>query len=186
MTSAARVGTLPQLELPEFAFIGRSNVGKSSLLGMVLRRPKLVRTSRTPGRTQLINLFSFEDRMLLADLPGYGYAALSKEKRAAMQRMIHEYLEQRLQLRGVVQLLDARREEVSEEDRGVAEWVLAQGKQLLVVLTKIDLIPKNRRRHQAQLIEASLGVPRGCALTCSAETGEGRAELVARLGELCK
>src|SRR5687767_11451889 len=92
VASAPRVEVLPSTGMPEIAFIGRSNVGKSSLIGLLLGRAKLVRTSRTPGRTQTLNLFSFEERIAVVDLPGYGYAKLSKAQRAQMEEMVQGYL----------------------------------------------------------------------------------------------
>jgi GTP-binding protein len=184
VTSAPTVSGLPALGLPEIAFAGRSNVGKSTLLGTVLRQPRLVRTSRTPGRTQLLNLFSFEDRMALVDLPGYGYAKLSKTKRRMLQEAIRGYIAEREGLLGVVLLLDARRESVTDDDRRIVEWVLQHERGLLVTLTKIDLVAKNRRLHHVRRIEKALGIPAGQALACSGQTGEGRDELVAQLSEL--
>jgi GTP-binding protein len=184
VTSAPTVEQLPQIGMPEIAFAGRSNVGKSSLLGAVLRRPRLVRTSRTPGRTQLLNLFSFEERIALVDLPGYGYAKLSKTKRKALNEAIHGYIAERSPLLGVVLLLDARRESVTDDDRRVVEWVLQHERGLLVTLTKIDLVPKNKRLHHARRLEKALGIPAGRAVACSGQTGEGRDDLVAELNDL--
>jgi GTP-binding protein len=184
VTSAARVDRLPEHEYPEFAVIGRSNVGKSSLLNAVLKRAKMVRTSRTPGRTQLLNLFLFENAIALVDLPGYGYAQMSKADRASMQRMITEYLAERPRLYGVMQLFDARRDEPTEDDLHVADWVMQHHRQLLVVLTKTDLVPKNQLKARARAFEKALGVPQDAALLFSSKTNAGRDELVARLREL--
>jgi GTP-binding protein len=183
VTSGAKVEQLPEHDFPEFAVIGRSNVGKSSLLNALMKRD-LVRTSRTPGRTQLLNMFLFEGRIALVDLPGYGYAQMSKAQRSQMQTMIADYLAQRSGLYGVLQLFDARRETPSEEDQQVADWVLQHNRQLLVVLTKIDLVPKNILRNRANAIQKALGIPPGAALLFSSKTNAGRDELVARLREL--
>ena len=182
--SGPTAASLPDLGLPEAAFAGRSNVGKSSLLGTVLGRPRMVRTSRTPGRTQHLNLFVLDDAMALVDLPGYGYAKLSKRDRARLARLLDDYLTRRRELLGVVQLLDARRESVTDDDRALAESVLSHNRALLVAVTKIDLVPKNKRVHQIRRIERDLGIPAGDALPCSAKTGEGKKELIARLREL--
>ena len=184
VTSAPRHDRLPAHGLPEVAFIGRSNVGKSTLLAAVLGQPKLVRTSRTPGRTQLLNLFEIDGRLALVDLPGYGYAKLSKGQRAQLDTMVQGYLRERGHLRGVVQVVDARREPVSELDAFVARWVLEQGRPLLIALTKIDLIPKNRRLQRAKVVEKQLGVPPGAAVVCSGKSGEGCDVLAKRLWEL--
>ncbi|MEE8408283.1 MAG: ribosome biogenesis GTP-binding protein YihA/YsxC [Myxococcota bacterium] len=184
VASAPTPEGLPTTGLPEAAFIGRSNVGKSSLLGRIIKQPKLVRTSRTPGRTQLLNLFVFEERLALVDLPGYGYAKLSKTKRQALGRLIHAYITEREGLLGVVQIFDARRDKVTDEDRQLTELVLQSERRLLVALTKIDLVPKNRRLHCVRRIEQDLGIPPGFAVACSAKSGQGRAEIVTRLMEL--
>jgi GTP-binding protein len=184
VASATSPKELPDLGVVEIAFAGRSNVGKSSLLGAVLGQPRLVRTSRTPGRTQALNLFTCGERLALVDLPGYGYAKLAKTQRHALEQMLRLYLRDRVPLRGVVLLVDARRDEVSELDRTFVEWVLAGSRQLLVVITKSDLVPKTRRHHSQSVIETGLGIPHGCALLCSAHTGEGVQELQRVLWQL--
>lgn len=185
VASAPVLAVLPDVGLPEVAFAGRSNVGKSSLIGMLLGQPGLVRSSRTPGRTQHLNLFVFEERLAVVDMPGYGYAKLSKTQRAHMSALIASYLDGRQALRGVVLVLDARREEVSPLDVETAHAVTERHIPLLVAVTKVDLVPKNRLRHQVARIERSLGTGEG-ALLCSAVSGDGRRELVARLEELIK
>ena len=184
VASATKPADLPDLGGVEVAFAGRSNVGKSSLLGAVLGQAKLVRVSRTPGRTQALNLFVRGDGLALVDLPGYGYAKLSKAKRSSLESMLRSYLRDRQALRGVVLLVDARRYEVSALDRAFAEWVTLGSPQLLVVITKADLVPKTRRRQVASVIEDGLGIPRGSALLCSAHSGDGVAELGACLSQL--
>ena len=184
VASAVSPGGLPDTEVPEVAFAGRSNVGKSSLLGAVLGAPKLVRTSRTPGQTQALNLFLLDGALALVDLPGYGYAKRSKAQRAALDQMIRGYLTARVALAGVVLLVDARREEASELDRRMVRFVLAAQRALLIVITKSDLVPKTRRQHVARTIEQALALPRGMTLLCSAKTGEGLRELRASLQEL--
>jgi GTP-binding protein len=184
LLSTSSVAQLPNLGLPEVAFAGRSNVGKSSLLGQILRQPKLVRTSRTPGRTRALNLFLFEERLALMDLPGYGYAKLPKTERARLKTMLSGYIAGRESLLGVVLLLDIRREKVSEDDRWFAAQVVEHHRQLLVALTKADLVAGNRRQHSVRQIERDLGLPEGASVLCSSKTGLGRDELVARFGEL--
>ncbi len=186
VSSAPSVAQLPVLGLPELALAGRSNVGKSSLLNFILGQGKLVRTSRTPGRTRDLNLFVWEDRLAIVDLPGYGYAELPKVERVRLRELMTSYVEERETLSGVALLVDSRREETTEQDRDFAQLVLASVGSLLVVLTKIDLIPKTRRLHQARLIEKSLGVPAGSTLGCSVKSHEGRSELIQRLLELTR
>lgn len=182
--SAPSVEKLPDLGMPEFALTGRSNVGKSSLIASLVGQSKLVRVSRTPGRTQLLNVFVVDERWVLMDLPGYGYAKLSHSERERMNEMVNRYMAKREALSGVIQILDARRETVTEADLSMASWVLENNRPLLLAITKADLIPKNRRMHQLRAIEKAMGVPSGTALMCSGKTGEGRLELITRLQEL--
>lgn len=184
--SAPAPSGLPPHDLPEIALIGRSNVGKSSLLSRLLGTQHLVRTSRTPGRTQLLNMFVHNEKVAYVDLPGYGYAKLSHTQRASMQRMIESYFTEREELSGVLLLLDARREEVSEADRKMAAFLLEQDRPVLLVATKADLLPKNSRLSTIRRLEKSFGVPSGWALVCSSKTADGQMELRARIDELCK
>jgi GTP-binding protein len=183
--SGAAVMDLPRTHCDEIAFAGRSNVGKSTLLGCVLQKPKLVRSSRTPGRTQLLNLFSYGDKLNLIDLPGYGYAKLPKSQRRKLDHMVQSYLQERQNLRGVILVVDSRRDPVSDYDHFVSRWVLETGQVLLLAITKIDQVPKNRRVHQIRRIENQLGMPKGVSVPCSGKTGEGRNELLRRILELC-
>ncbi len=184
VASATTAAQLPVLSLPEVAVVGRSNVGKSSLIGKILGAPRIVRTSRTPGRTQTLNLFELADRFALVDLPGYGFAKLSRKLRQELREMMFAYIAQRGPLCGVVLVLDARRDRVSADDREMASWVLKQQRLLLLAVTKIDLVPKNRRLTALTAIEKDLGVPSGTAVSCSAKTGEGKDLLVAKLREV--
>jgi len=177
VASATKPDGLPELGLVE-------NVGKSSLLGAVLGQPKLVRTSRTPGRTQALNLFVLDDVLAFVDLPGYGYAKLAKERRSELERMLRSYFETRRRPGGIVLLVDARRDEVSDLDQAFTGWVLRASLRLLVAVTKIDLVPKNRRGNVLKVIERGLGIPPGSALGCSSKTGEGVRQLVSSLFEL--
>lgn len=167
--------------MPEIAFIGRSNVGKSSALGVLLRKPDLVRVSKTPGRTQLLNLFRFEGSTAFVDLPGYGYAKLSKSQKERLGAMVRDYLAEREGLSGVVLLMDARREGPSDDDRRVADWILEHDRPLLLVLTKIDQVPKNRRLHHTRRYERAFEVESGFAIPFSAATGEGREALLRQI-----
>lgn len=182
--SAPNEPGLSDHHLPEIALVGRSNVGKSSLLGMILGAPSLVRTSRTPGRTQLLNLFHYGDKLAFMDLPGYGYAKLSHQERDRMARITHGYMVNRAPLRGVLLLLDARRDEVSENDRQMAEFMLGHSRPVLLVCTKADLVPKNRRLGQQRRLEKSFGVAAGWSVMCSSKTHEGEGELWQRIDEL--
>ncbi len=182
--SASAVGQLPDHGLCEVAFAGRSNVGKSSLLNGLLGKAKLVRTSRTPGRTQLLNLFAWGEDLALVDLPGYGYAKLSQTQRRQMQAMIRAYIVERRLLRGLVLVLDARREMATDDDVAMAQLAMAQHRAVLVALTTVDCVAKPRRLHHARLLEASIGAPPGSAVLCSGRSGEGLDELQRRVEEL--
>lgn len=182
--SAPNEPGLSDHQLPEIALVGRSNVGKSSLLGLLLGAPTLVRTSRTPGRTQLLNLFTLGEDMAFMDLPGYGYAKLSHQERDRMARIIHGYIVAREPLKGVLLLLDARRDDVSDNDRQMAAFMLKHNRPVLLVCTKADLVPKNRRLAQQRRLEKSFGVPAGWSVMCSSKTKEGVKELWQRIDEL--
>lgn len=184
--SAPSYDKLPDLNLPEFAFIGRSNVGKSSLLNCIFKRIDLVRKSKTPGRTQLLNLFVMDEKAAFVDLPGYGYAKLSLAQRESLQTMIRGYLEKRSTVQGVVLLVDARREEGTEVDKAMVHWLLETGRPVLVGVTKGDYVPKTERLSRLRKIERGLGLPADCSILCSSKTGEGRDEILRRLSEIAK
>jgi GTP-binding protein len=183
MTSAKTLAQCPPTT-GEVAFIGRSNVGKSSLLGAVLGAPALVRRSRTPGRTQLLNFFSTTDGDVLVDLPGYGFAAVPVRIRAELVTMIERYLAHRRSLRGVVLLLDARRTVPSADDRAWLDYVRGCGTPVLTAVTKIDRVPKAKQKPTADAIEQALDLERGSALLCSAINGQGVDALRRRIRQL--
>lgn len=170
---------------PELAFVGRSNVGKSSLINTLVQRKNLVRTSGTPGRTRLLNFLHVEllrgggERLVLSlvDLPGFGYAQVSKAERATWRPALERYLGKRESLRAVAFLIDARRGPEIEE-RELAPWIAARGVTVVPVLTKIDKMPKHARHPTAVQVAQALGQP---VVLFSAVTGEGSAELWARL-----
>ena len=137
VAGAATVAQLPPLGLPEVAFAGRSNVGKSSLINALTGRKALARVSHTPGRTQQINFFSLADRLMLVDLPGYGYAAVSKQKVANWTGLIEDYLKGRPQLKRVCLLIDARHG-LKETDKAAMELMDSSAVVYQVVLTKAD------------------------------------------------
>jgi len=166
---------------PEVAFLGRSNVGKSSLLGAMLEQPTLVRRSRTPGRTQLINYFEDNMNNWLVDLPGYGYADVPAKVQYEMQDMIKRYVLERGRLTAVVLLMDARREGPSDEDRAWFEFIQTSGRRVQVVMTKSDRIGKAQRKPAAHRLEEQLGLERGGVLICSATDGTGVSELQKRV-----
>jgi GTP-binding protein len=177
---ASADGWRPPLDLPEIAFSGRSNVGKSSLLNRLVRRKAFARVSRTPGRTREINFFKVNDRFVLADLPGYGYAKISKEKQEDWRPLIEGYLRRTPTLAGVVQLLDIRREP-NEDDVSMLDFLAEIEVPTLIVLTKIDKLARHAAVERADEIMKSLSLSREQTIPFSAISGEGRGELAAAL-----
>ena len=177
-------GWRPDPDRPEIAFAGRSNVGKSSLLNRLVRRKAFARVSRTPGRTREINFFNVNDAMVFADLPGYGYARISKEAKAAWQPLIEGYLTTSPALRGIVQLLDVRHEPTAD-DLHMLDFLADLGAPTIVVATKVDKLTKRAAAERMRALARSIGVDEGQTIPFSATTGEGRDELAAAIVELC-
>ena len=177
---AAADGWRPDSALPEIAFSGRSNVGKSSLLNRLVGRKKLARVSRTPGRTREINFFRVNDAFVMADLPGYGYAKVSKARKAEWRPLLEGYISRTPQLAGVVQLLDMRREP-SEDDVAMLDFLSALGMPTIVVLTKSDKLTRKAAAEQADAIARSLLLDPEQTIPFSAVTGEGRDELASAI-----
>lgn len=176
-------GWRPQSVLPEVAFAGRSNVGKSSLLNRLVRRKAFARVSHTPGRTREINFFKVNDAFVLADLPGYGYARISKARKAEWVPLIEGYLSASTELRGVVLLLDVRHDP-SDEDRQMLDYLGELGTPTLIVLTKVDKLGARARAGQIANMAAVLSVDEDQLVPFSAETNEGRDELAAAVMSL--
>jgi GTP-binding protein len=174
--SAVTPGQYPPDDLPEVAFAGRSNVGKSSLINKILNRKKLVRTSKTPGRTQLLNFFEINEVWRFVDLPGYGYAKVPVGVQERWRPMVESYLTTRVNLRGMVWLLDIRRE-VSKEDLHLWDWLQAMQVPVIIVVTKADKLSKNKRNKQAASIAKSLGRTAQELIQFSATSGEGKDEI---------
>lgn len=160
--------------LPEVAFLGRSNVGKSSLLNSLLQRKGLARTSNTPGRTQSINFFLVNETLYFTDLPGYGYAKVSKTMRADWGKMAEEYLANRAELVLSIQLVDSRHAPTTL-DKQLNEWLLYHQKNHLVVATKADKLSNNKLKESLQKIEQIL--PHSRIIPYSSITGKGRDEI---------
>jgi GTP-binding protein len=176
-------GWRPESSLPEVAFAGRSNVGKSSLLNTLVRRKSFARVSRTPGRTREINFFRINNSFLLVDLPGYGYARISKAKKAEWRPMIESYLRRTTQLRGIVLLLDIRREP-SEDDRAMLDFLAELEVPTIVALTKADKLSKAGARERTDAISRSLMLEPDQVIPFSAQTSEGRVELLEAITDL--
>src|SRR3954463_16350432 len=169
-------GWRPVPSLPEVAFAGRSNVGKSSLINALVRRKKFARVSNTPGRTREINFFQVNEQFVLADLPGYGYAKISKERRAAWRPLIEGYLRGSPTLRGIVQLLDARRDP-SQDDMQMLEFLAEVGTPTIVVATKVDKLPRAGRSARMERLADDAGIAPEQLIPFSAVSGDGRDEL---------
>ena len=180
---AADGGWRPPPRLPEVAFAGRSNVGKSSLINRLLNRKKAARVSNTPGRTREINFFEVNGQFVLADLPGYGYARISKEQRAAWRPLIEGFLRNNPLLRGVVQLLDARHPP-SDDDLQMLDFLASVGTPTLVVATKIDKLKPAERAARVEGLAREAGVDVDQIIPFSAITGDGRDELAKAIVEL--
>ena len=173
---ASADGWKPTSELPEIAFSGRSNVGKSSLLNALVRRKALARVSGTPGKTREINFFRVNDAFHLVDLPGYGYARVSKAARHGWRPLIEGFLQTSAHLRGVVQLVDARHAP-SNDDLRMMEFLGSLGVPTIVVATKVDKLSKAERAPKLAALSAQLGVDDDQLIPFSARTGEGRDDL---------
>jgi len=173
---ASADGWRPEPLLPEVAFAGRSNVGKSSLLNRLVRRKKFARVSNTPGRTREINFFRVNDSFVLVDLPGYGYARASKEQRASWRPLIEGYMRRSPQLRGIVQLIDSRHDPTNDDGQ-MLNFLAELGVPSIVVLTKIDKLAAAEARPRVSEIAGLLGVGDEQVIPFSAVTGHGRDEL---------
>ena len=164
---------LPDQALPEVAFLGRSNVGKSTLINALVGRRRIAHTSRTPGRTQAIHFFQVADKLCLVDLPGYGYAKVPAEIRRAWRPLVDGYLVGRKQLAGGVLLADVRRDPREDEHR-LVDLLVGQGTPLLIVVTKTDKLARTRVGGRLQQLASQLKVPPSQVLGFSALKGEGK------------
>jgi GTP-binding protein len=191
--SASSLTQCPDEDLPEFAVVGRSNVGKSSMINALLERRKLARVSRTPGRTRLLNFFrvralvmpALSHELMLCDLPGYGYAKAGRGETQAFQAMIEPYLSGPGRLVATLALLDVRREP-STLDVALFEWLSDKQRTILPVVTKVDKVARSRQAAALRRIEKALKLPDHSAIAFSAVTGQGRDALWMRLFDLVK
>ena len=173
LKSATQRGDYPKLTLPKIAFSGRSNVGKSSLINNLVGKKGLARTSSSPGRTQVINFFSVENRWIFVDLPGYGYAKAPKSVRGRWGHMVEEFLREDEDLRLTVMMVDARREP-TDLDQVMQEWLEQFSIPYPVVVTKVDKLSSNKLQKSLDQIE---NVFHCRVLPYSAATGTGKKEL---------
>ena len=168
---------LPQNAHMEFAFAGKSNVGKSSLINGLMNRKSLARTSAQPGNTQTINFYNINDQMYFVDLPGYGYARVSEQEKAKWGKMIEDYLHQSKQLKAVFLLIDIRHEP-SGNDKLMYDWILHQGFEPIIIATKLDKISRGQVPKHLKMIREGLGVVKNTVIIpYSAQTKQGREEI---------
>ena len=186
LTSAFKPKQFPPSDRPEIAFAGRSNVGKSSLINRLVERRNLARISARPGRTRSINFFSVENSLYLADLPGYGYAAVSQKIRQNWKRLVEAYLTRRPNLKAVVVIIDIRRGP-GGADLELLNWLRAYEIRTVIVLTKADKVSRGKAKQRVDLIsqqlaEGGLDQP----LVFSAKTGQGSQRLIKIIDNIAK
>ena len=174
---------LPEQLIPEIAFAGRSNVGKSSLINTLVNRKNLVKTSSKPGKTESLNFFKVEDGLYLVDLPGYGFAKKNQQTRDAWLDLISGYIISRTALACVVVIIDLRHE-LKQLDREMIDWLAANGKAFLIVYTKADKLSNNEQAKQAAALDAALNIRPAERLLFSSQTRQGCEELRKRLAEV--
>ena len=168
---------IPDNKLPEIAFAGKSNVGKSSLINALMNRKSLARTSAQPGKTQTINFYNVNDELYFADLPGYGYAKVSQQEKEKWGKMIEKYLHTSKVLCAVFLLIDIRHEP-SANDKQMYDWIMSNGFHPIVIATKLDKIKRSQIAKQVKLVKEGLGVDKDTiVIPFSAETKQGREEI---------
>ena len=168
---------LPENSLPEIAFAGKSNVGKSSLINAVMNRKSLARTSAQPGKTQTINFYNVDGAFYLVDLPGYGYAKVSEEVKAKWGKMVERYLRQSRQLKAVFLLIDIRHEP-SANDRQMYDWIISQGYHPIIIATKLDKLKRSQVPSALKTVREGLKAGKETIiLPFSALTKQGREEI---------
>ena len=181
-TSVADSKNILKDDLPEIAFVGRSNVGKSSLINMLVKNGKLAKTSSTPGRTRLINYFLINDEFYFVDLPGYGYAKASKSEVYGWQGMIEPYLVENESLKCVCMLVDSRFEP-TEQDKQMLKFLNYYQIPFIVICTKCDKWGKSQIKPQMQKIANALGVGKDNVFPSSGDTGYGRLDILSKLDQ---
>lgn len=182
VVSAEKLSQCPDFNLPEFPLLGRSNVGKSSFINAIANNKKLAKTSNTPGKTRLINFFNFSDNFVVADLPGYGYAKVSKEAQNRWQKNLEEYLLKREQIKSLIQFIDARHD-IQKNDIQMREWVSAYNLPIFTVVTKIDYVSRGNHLKVLQKVKKEFG---GEVLLFSAEDRYFCEGIIEYLVNLCK
>lgn len=169
--------TLPENLLPEFAFAGKSNVGKSSLINGLLNRRALARTSSQPGKTQTINFYNVNDDLYFVDLPGYGYAKVSVEVKAKWGKMIERYLKKSKMLKCIFLLIDIRHDP-SANDKLMYDWIVSNGYKPVIIATKLDKLKRSQIQKHVKMVREGLGLAKeDILIPFSAETKQGRDEI---------
>ena len=175
--TAGNKSQFPESLVPEIAFAGKSNVGKSSLINCIINRKALARTSSQPGKTQTINFYNIENKLNFVDLPGYGYAKVSKVQREKWGKLIEDYLSHRDTLKQVILLVDIRHE-VSENDKMMYDWIAYYHHHVIVVATKADKIKRSQLQKHTAMIKKGLALrEEDTLITFSAETKQGKDEI---------
>ena len=175
---------LPDNTKPEFAFAGKSNVGKSSLINALMNRKAYARTSSHPGKTQTINFYNINDALYYVDLPGYGYAKVAQEVKAKWGKMIENYLHQSPMLKRVFLLIDIRHEP-SVNDKTMYDWIVYNGYQPVIIATKLDKINRSQVQKHMKMVRQGLGIGQDVTvIPFSAETKQGRDEIWALIEEM--
>ena len=176
--------TLPENTRPEFAFAGKSNGGKSSLINALMNRKAYARTSSQPGKTQTINFYNINDTLYYVDLPGYGYAKVTQEVKAKWGKMIENYLHKSPMLKCVFLLIDIRHEP-SVNDKTMYDWVVFNGYQPVIIATKLDKIKRSQVQKHLKMVRQGLGIGQDVTvIPFSAETKQGREEIWALIEEM--
>ena len=175
---------VPMTELPEVAFAGKSNVGKSSLINALMNRKSLARTSSQPGKTQTINFYNINEEIYFVDLPGYGYAKANQAVKEKWGKMIERYLTKSTQLKAVFLLIDIRHEP-SANDKTMYEWISFNGYKPVIIATKLDKINRSQVQKHIKMIRTGLSMDKdGVILPFSATSKQGREEIYAYIDNL--
>ena len=175
---------IPDNKLPEIAFAGKSNVGKSSLINALMNRKSLARTSSQPGKTQTINFYNINDAMYLVDLPGYGYAKVAQSEKEKWGKMIENYLHKSKQLKAVFLLIDIRHTP-GANDKTMYDWIVYQGYQPIIIATKLDKLKRSQVQKALKEVRTGLGLQaENIVIPFSAQTKQGRDEIWALMDEL--
>lgn len=175
---------IPDNQLPEIAFAGKSNVGKSSLINALMNRKSLARTSSQPGKTQTINFYNINDAMYLVDLPGYGYAKVAQSEKEKWGKMIENYLHTSKQLQAVFLLIDIRHTP-GANDKTMYDWIVYQGYQPIIIATKLDKLKRSQVQKALKEVRTGLGLKNeDIVIPFSAQTKQGRDEIWALMDEL--